>query len=564
MITLNQWFQKNANRPLGVVALLVVLVWVVLFAGFLNETTYRQAEGVKQLANLLSLSFSQKNRVLTESLLASSHESLAAQTAIICHGSMAVISSNGDNSDCERPGSWYQPRVSYPIPGAEGHKLIVFSSAFKDRSAVWNFIFLGLAFAAVCSWILHQFKRKLHREILAPLEAGLIDDTPMPIAEFEQVRQKRKLIEDSKEREAVLQAVLENKSKVAHNIKSPLRTLRLIQQSIKDMIPERESKLLGGVVESINNILGEQQSVFVRSSEITAARENTASERATEPILLSDFLEETLAQKSAEYLHLRNVSISISRSENLFGAFVNVDKYEFRAILSNLINNAVDAIGVQPGTITIEVVRDGDFVWVQVNDDGCGIPEENKKKIFEKGVTFKRSGTGFGLYHARQYLSLWNGAIDCSNLPMRGTSFEIKLPVARTPDWFADRIDLFSKKHILIVDDDALIYKVWSDRLKTLVDTDAVKIHFAANESEFETRLDEISTEISESIILCDYDLSLLNRRTGLDIVRSYGVAALTTLVTNNFQSADLIQQCRKEQIRILPKPCIHAVPITA
>ncbi len=231
MISLNRWFQKNANRPLGVVALLVVLVWAVLFAGFLSETAYRQAEGTKQLANLLSLSFSQKNRVLTESLLASSHESLAAQAAIICRGSVAVISSNANNSDCERQGSWLEPRVSYAIPGDEEHKVVVFFSTFKDRSAVWNFIFLGLAFAAVSSWILHQFKRRLRRDILVPLEAGLIDDTPMPIAEFEQVRQKRKLIEESKEREAVLQAVLENKSKVAHNIKSPLRRLRLIQQT---------------------------------------------------------------------------------------------------------------------------------------------------------------------------------------------------------------------------------------------------------------------------------------------------------------------------------------------
>ena len=137
------------------------------------------------------------------------------------------------------------------------------------------------------------------------------------------------------------------------------------------------------------------------------------------------------------------------------------------------------------------------------------------------------------------------------------------MPISKTPDWFADRIELLSKKHILIVDDDSLIYKVWTDRLAPLLDKQAVKIHFAANESEFEARLGEIAAEISESIILCDHDLSLRNRKTGLDIVRSYGVAALTTLVTNNFQSAELIQQCRKEQIRILPKPCIDSVPIT-
>ncbi len=564
MITLNRWFQKNANRPLGIVALLVGLVWAVLLAGFINETSYRQAEGTKQLANLLSLSFSQKNRVLTESLLASSHESLAAKAAVICRGNVAIISSNASNSDCEKPGSWLEPRMTYNIPGNETHRLVVFFSIFKDRSAIWNFILLSLAFAAVSSWILYQFKRRLRRDILLPLESVLIDDTTMPIAEFEQIRQKRKVIEESKEREAVLQAVLENKSKVAHNIKSPLRTLRLLQQSIKGIIPERESKLLIGVIDSINNILGEQQSAFVRPSESTAVQEICFSTQEREPVLLSDFLEETIAQKSAEYAHLKNVNFSLNRSQELFGVFVNVVKHEFRAILSNLVNNAVDAIAKREGKITLNASVIGDSVRIQVIDNGCGIPEDQYEKIFEKGITFKKGGTGFGLYHARQYLTLWQGSIDCSNLPNGGMNFELKLPVAKTPDWFADRIELFSKKHILIVDDDVLIYKLWRDRLMPLVDEQSVKIHFAANEMEFEERLSEIASDISESIILCDYDLSLQNKKTGLDIIRSYGVTALTTLVTNNFHSPELIRECRKEQIRILPKPCIDGVPITA
>lgn len=564
MITLNRWFQKNANRPLGVVALLVVLVWAVLFVGFLNETAYRQVEGTKQLANLLSLSFSQKNRMLTESLLASSHESLAAQSAIICRDTVAVISSNASNSDCVRAGSWIYPRVTYAIPGSDEYRLVVIFSTFKDRSAVWNFILLGLAFAAVSFWLLHQFKRRLRRDILIPLEAGLIDDTPMPIEEFEQVRQKRKVIEESKEREAVLQAVLENKSKVAHNIKSPLRTLRLVQQSIKGVISERDSRLLNGVIDSINNILGEQQAAFVKPSEYATIADHAPEVQHREAILISDFLEETLAQKSAEYVHLRNIAIAISRSENLFGVFVSAVRHELRAIFSNLINNAVEAIGTSPGNISIEAILDGNSVRIMVNDDGCGVLDGQRKNIFDKGVTFKAGGTGFGLYHARQYLLQWGGSIDCRHAVEGGTIFEMSLPAAKAPDWFADRIELFAKKHILIVDDDSLICKVWTDRLHPLVNGQPVRIHFAATESEFEACLGEIASEISESIILCDYDLNLRNRKTGLDIVRSYGVAALTTLVTNNFQSAWLIQECRKEQIRILPKPCIHSVPITA
>lgn len=559
-MTLNRWFQQNANRPLGVVALLVVLVWVILFIGFINETTYRQVEGTKQLASLLSLSFSQKNRVLTESLLASSHESLAAQSAIICHKGVAVVSSNANNSDCERSGSWLEPKFSHTIPGEGGYKLVLFVSFFKGHSELWNFLLLSLAFAALCSWTLYKLKYRLQQDILLPLEAGLIDDKPMPIVEFEQLRKKRKVIEESKEREAVLQAVLENKSKVAHNIKSPLRALRLIQQSISDMIPERDSKLLSGVIDSITHILGEQQAGLRRSDELTAnGFINSIQEK--ELILISDFLEETLAQKSAEYARMADVAILLDRSEDLFGVFVHVVRHEFRAILSNLVNNGVEAVGTRNGVVRINAYKRDDSVVIQVSDNGCGIPADSHDKIFENGITFKAGGTGIGLYHARQYLSQWKGTIICSNLPEGGARFEIRLPTVKAPVWFAGEIDLSSKKHILIMDDDILIHKIWSDRLSPLIGERAVKVHFAASTSEFEERFAVIASEISESIILCDYDLS--SPKCGLDIVRSYGVSALTTLVTNNFHSIDLITECLDEGIQILPKPYIQSVPIT-
>ena len=280
-------------------------------------------------------------------------------------------------------------------------------------------------------------------------------------------------------------------------------------------------------------------------------------------MLVDDFLEETIAQKSTEYGHLKNVRIFASRRDESYGIFVNVMKYEFRAILSNLINNAADAIGGRGGQIEIESFLVQNILHIRVNDNGGGVPKDQCEKIFENGVTFKTNGTGYGLHHARQYLALWGGKIECLKVESAsGATFEITLPMAKAPPWFADHIEVLSKKNIVILDDDILIHQVWSERLRSLVDERTTKIHFATNEVEFEGCLNKIAPEISESLILCDYDLSVPGK-TGLDIVRSYGVTALTTMVTNSFQSAGLIQECRKEKIRILPKPCIHGVPIT-
>lgn len=559
--TLNHWFQRNASRPVALAALFIALAWVMLLWAFNGEISSRNREGARQLANLLNLSLNQKNRTLTESLLFSSHVNFNAEAAAICQGDRVVISSNGDNSYCREPGSWIYPKDTYQIPGNSDFRLMVTFSRFSDPGNNWRFLLFGMIFTGACYFLLYRIKDRFWKDVFLPLQAGIFNDTPMAIEEFENVRQKRKMIEEAKEREAVLIAVLENKSKVAHNIKSPLRTLQLIEQSIRQAIPERQAKLLEGAVDSINHILGEQQAAFVVGSEKTASRESTKTQKP-ERVLVSEFLDETLAQKSAEYVTQKNLTFTVDHSGIPFGTFCEVVKHEFRAILSNLVNNSADAIGKNAGSIKLlAAVQDG-TLFITVSDNGSGVPQDRRDSIFDKGVTFKEGGTGFGLYHARQYLEQWNGTIKCLS-PSDGASFEITMPVVGAPAWFADHVDAVSKKNVVVLDDNRLIHRLWKDRFHSIAGMSETKFYFLSSEEEFETCLGQIGSEISQTIILCDYDLNLPNK-TGLDILRAYGVSSMALMVTNNFQSDELIQECEKEQIQILPKPCIYSVPINS
>ncbi|MGE3263155.1 MAG: sensor histidine kinase [Bacteriovoracia bacterium] len=561
-ITLNHWFQRNASRPFALLAVFIALVWLVHLWAFNSEISTQQREAARQLANLLSLSSSQKNRVLTESLLDSSHLSFAAEAAAMCNGGVVVASSNADNSFCGRPGSFFYPKMSFPIPGSGGAQLVTTYSRFGERSNIWRFFLFGLALTWGCYVLLYKIRERFWRDIFLPFQAGMMDDQPLPIVEFEQVRQKRKLIVQAKEREAVLQAVLEHKSKVAHNIKSPLRTLQLLLQSLKGKIPEREEHLLEGVADSVNDILGEQQAPFANGGEVSDALAGNPQPQEPELVLVSDFLDEVLAQKSAEYARQKAISLSVDQSEVPFGTFARVVRHEFLAILSNLVNNGVEAIGRRAGRVEIVArVKDG-AIQIQVRDTGPGVPEDRREKIFEKGVSFKQGGTGFGLFHARQYLAQWQGTIQCLPSP-QGAIFEIGLPEAKAPPWFADRVAALAKRNVIILDDNRLIHRVWKERFRNLPGMERARLHFLSSEEELEACLGEIAAEVSDTIILCDYDLNLAGK-TGLDIVRAYGVASLTTMVTNNFQSGALIAECLREKIRILPKPCIHSVPITA
>jgi signal transduction histidine kinase len=66
-------------------------------------------------------------------------------------------------------------------------------------------------------------------------------------------------------------------------------------------------------------------------------------------------------------------------------------------VFTNIIDNAVDAMEANGGTLTIETRKDGDFVKIDISDSGTGIPPEVMAKIFDPFFTTKDIGKGTGL-----------------------------------------------------------------------------------------------------------------------------------------------------------------------
>lgn len=96
----------------------------------------------------------------------------------------------------------------------------------------------------------------------------------------------------------------------------------------------------------------------------------------------------------------------------------------FEIVLTNLINNSIQAIGTD-GEIVIDAYEDDYNSIIKVKDSGPGIPDENLAKIFEPLFTTKQQGTGLGLATCRNIVSQYGGTIDVKNNP---TTFTIKIP----------------------------------------------------------------------------------------------------------------------------------------
>lgn len=127
---------------------------------------------------------------------------------------------------------------------------------------------------------------------------------------------------------------------------------------------------------------------------------------------------------------LRHVKVVTNLSNGPASALVNRIKIE--QILVNLIGNAVDAIGPDPGTITIEVRpnEDGRRVVCEVHDTGAGISPEVLDKIFQPFFTTKPEdkGTGLGLPVAREIVKSYGGNLAVESAPDTGTTFRFDLP----------------------------------------------------------------------------------------------------------------------------------------
>ena len=121
------------------------------------------------------------------------------------------------------------------------------------------------------------------------------------------------------------------------------------------------------------------------------------------------------------------------------GHDITADPNQVRRILVNLVENAVDAVTDEEieeesrpkrPRVTIYVRRMRRSVKVTVKDNGPGIPEELRERVFEPFFTSKAGGSGLGLYLVREIALASGGALSLSSAPGRGTSISVRWPRA--------------------------------------------------------------------------------------------------------------------------------------
>ena len=130
----------------------------------------------------------------------------------------------------------------------------------------------------------------------------------------------------------------------------------------------------------------------------------------------------------AEEANLNGGQVTVKRAENIE---MPLRASAFKRCLTNLVDNA----GRYAEHTEIRLTKSGDIVEIIVDDDGPGIPEEEREEVFQPFVRLDRSrnfdtgGTGLGLSIARDVVRSHGGEIELSTSPMGGLRVMIQLPV---------------------------------------------------------------------------------------------------------------------------------------
>ena len=206
---------------------------------------------------------------------------------------------------------------------------------------------------------------------------------------------------------------------VAHEIKNPLNAMALHLEILKSRLNDHEE--VQGTVDVIGSEIARLDRVVKTFLDFT---------RPVEVRMQAIDLVE-MARQVAELVwpeaERRQVFVELDSQQPQ--AIIRGDDDLLKQALLNVVNNGIDAMRFG-GRLRLRVQRDRDEVVVSVTDEGGGIPEELRDKIFNLYFSTKEQGSGIGLAMTFRIIQLHNATIDFVSRPGEGTTFFLRFQVA--------------------------------------------------------------------------------------------------------------------------------------
>ena len=515
------------------------------------------------LSREILLSNSDASTAIFEQWRASLKPMIGAEKLSLLTGTNAV---SVDVPAC-RPGL-FKSTVAYPVWFA-GRKLALIQGDAGYLSIFW-FIGLLAALIAVLCFALKVMTSRLalglKGSVIEPIlklsrneDISELSAIPAEVREIEKnIFELKNNVRDRERENFVLQRdreVAEFAEQVSHDIRSPLAALDVALESL-DKFPKAHQAI---VKTAVSRIRGIAASLSHKRKELSQKQIASTEKNRLTPEHLPKTIQAIVSEKRLQHRAKTSIEIDLDLDASSYPLFLNNDVAEFQRMISNLVDNSVEAITDQ-GEIKISIRRAGNMALIRVEDNGPGIPEKILPTLGQRGITYgKPGGSGLGLYHAKMTIEKWQGAFSIQSRFGQGVIVEIRLPVAESPGWFLKEF-CFSKGDVLcILDDQPSIYELWKQKLVKYTE-EGIQLKYFSSESELEDWRSK-NDDRSNVFYLCDYDLGP-NSKNGLDVIESQGIQDQAVLVTSSANELDVQRRCEAVGVKMVSKEFIRLLPI--
>ncbi|WP_324720290.1 sensor histidine kinase [Salinimicrobium sp. HB62] len=219
----------------------------------------------------------------------------------------------------------------------------------------------------------------------------------------------------SSERE---QAWREMAKQVAHEIKNPLTPMRLSVQNFQRKFDPNDPQMQQKVDEFSDTLITQIDTM----SSIASAFSNFAKMPAQQ----NETLNVPKIVKLALDIFNEDYILFSSEKEEIIAKF---DRTQLIRVVTNLVKNAVQAVDKEKNpAVLVTVTEEEGRACLIVSDNGVGISEENKDKVFEPKFTTKSSGMGLGLAMVKNIVESCGGSIEFTSKLNKGTIFKVHFP----------------------------------------------------------------------------------------------------------------------------------------
>lgn len=222
-------------------------------------------------------------------------------------------------------------------------------------------------------------------------------------------------------------------AELAHELNNFLTSLNMNVQQVSDLVEVARrtvGKDPGRTAELLDTIGDCQSDTVLALDQLRGLIDRLRREERTEPTVVartdaSRVVDSTVRILRGELQRAGRVQVVLEGSPT-----VSMDASALGQVVMNLLLNAAQAVTSTEGggNVSVRVGARADEAFIQVSDDGPGLPTESTDRLFDPYYTTKEGGTGLGLAIVRDLVDRAGGTVEAANGPGGGAVFTVRLP----------------------------------------------------------------------------------------------------------------------------------------